>query len=329
MQATSQIMDKDTPVGPLTYVTWDKKIEQLPQESKKDRLSLMVKTRGGLQLDKPVISRKTQSVNVKDGNNKENMPSNGRETFPSADEELFKSSPDSFFNVKGEDTERHETENDEVDCGTDVISELDKEAEDEVTHHHIKADVVVHAPAHHVSTLEQLKKEKLLGPVATYDDIDVSSSEDSSVANYRSNFKLWPRELSQSPAHAVQHLCQGEQISTTDTNGCDPPTFTNMRTSVEVSGSDSTFKTNAMLGCKTNISIEEVSDAWDIIDCDEGTVDEGKTSSSNPTDEQIDIQQRTDALWESSAKSFKLPHRQSDCDDHAVSPSLALSDTVS
>ena len=135
----------------------------------------MVKTRAGLQLDKPVISRKIQSVNVKDGNNKENTPSNERKTSPSADEELLKSSPDSFFNVKGEDTERHETENDEVD--------------------------------------------------------------------------------------------------------------------------------------------------W--------TVDEGKTSSSNLTDEQIDIQQRTDALWESSAKFFNLPHRQSDCDDHAVSPSLALSDTVS
>ena len=45
-----------------------------------------------------------------------------------------------------------------------------------------------------IKTLDVISREKLMGSIANYDDLDVSSSEDSACATYASRFKMWPRD---------------------------------------------------------------------------------------------------------------------------------------
>ena len=91
-----------------------------------------------------------------------------------------------------------------------------------------------------IRTLDIISREKLMGAIANYDDIDVSSSEDSACATYASRFKMWPRDhLDVSQAELQWSGEEGERSTlspdTQNRSGASPSAAT-----------PSTFKTKAM-----------------------------------------------------------------------------------
>ncbi len=65
---------------------------------------------------------------------------------------------------------------------------------------------------HKIKTLDQISKEKLLGSIANYDELEATSSEDSSSAIYTSStFKMWPQDQREPVLAKALRVCGAER----------------------------------------------------------------------------------------------------------------------